>query len=353
MEHRCTRVVCGVAAGLVLTVSTMVAAMSPVGARTSIQVEPATASSPTDLEARRIVRQYSVANEKNNDTLDIEGQGAVETAPLQLIDDATFREARGRGDSSLHERSTTDQIRVYVPDLTTYPLQFLASERVSSGDGHFRQLLVFVKASESDPWRVSMAAQASGDTSFPKVLRTRDGDAAPLDVDHAAALVAPPESLAPALADRWAREAGEERAPDKVFADGSFTTGTVDRLVSELAQLGINALVDFQFAAGAYPVVAYRTGDGGALVLFAVDVQETITPDVDDESLVQPRSRERFTGLVVPGRYAEVGFDRIAIVAAKVPTQGSDARVEVVGVYDGFTAATATALGATAPVGLR
>jgi hypothetical protein len=315
------------------------------------QTAPATASSPTDVEARRIVREYSAANQRNNDTLGIEGQAAVEAAPLQLIDDATFREVRGRGDTSLHERAETDQIRVYVPDLTTYPLQFLATERVSSGGDAFRQLLVFGKASEADPWRVSMAAQAPASPVLPKPLVDREGDAVVLDADHSSDLVAAPESLASALADRWAREAGEERAPDKVFGDGTFTTGAVDRLVNELAQQGIDALADFGFDAAPYPVVSYRTADGGALCFFVVGVHETVHPNVQGEALVQPRSRERFTGLIVPGQYQEVGYERLALVAAKVParTNGSQAanHVQVVGLYDGVTDATATAVGVT------
>ncbi len=324
------------------------------GVATSIaaaQTAPTTASSPTDIEARRIVREYSVANQRNNDTLDVEGQDAVEGGPLQLIDDATFREVRGRGDRSLHERAKTEQIRVYVPDLTTYPLQFLATERVSSGGDDFRQVLVFGKASEADPWRVSMAAQASASPVLPKPLVDREGDAVVLDADHASELVAAPESLASALADRWAREAGEERAPDKVFREGTFTTGAVDRLVNELARRGIDALADFGFDAAPYPVVAYRTADGGALCFFVVGVHETVHPKPGDEALTQPRSRERFTGLIVPGKYQEVGYERLALVTAKVPSRTGGARgahrVRVVGFYDGVTAASATAEGAT------
>jgi hypothetical protein len=250
----------------------------------------------------------------------------------------------------LHERTTTDQIRVYVPDLAAYPLQFLATERVASGGDHFRQFLVFVKASDTEPWRVAIAAQAPADPVLPKPLVDRNGDAVLLDADHAAALVAAPEALAPALADRWAREAGEERAPDRVFSDGDFTTGAVDRLVNELANQGIDALVDFEFAAAPFPIVSYRAADGGALCFFTVAVHESIHPNADGEALVQPRSRERFTGLVVPGTYRTVDYDRLALVAAAVPPGGDGSagrgRVDIVGFYDGVTGAAAVPVGA-------
>jgi hypothetical protein len=321
----------------------------PAGAQTP----PLPIAAPTDAEARRVVASYNAANQRNNDTLDTEGQAAIESAPIQLVDDATFREVRGRGDTSLHERPSVDQVRVYVPVQSSSPLQFMATERVSANGGTFRQVLVFVKASESEPWRVSMAAQSSARPGLPKPLRTRDGAAALLDADHAATLLATPETLSQSLADLWAREAGEERAPGKVFAAGPLTTGGVDRLVNELSQLGINALVDFEFEAAQYPVIAYRAAGGGAVCLFTVSIRETIRPGVGDDRLVQPRSRETFTGLVVPGDYREVRFDRLAIAAVTIPERGGDARVEVVGFYDGAIAATGVPAEAAAVVGVQ
>lgn len=338
-----------VPAAAVVVMTVAVVAVPRVGAQTP----PLPTAAPTNAEARRVVASYNAANQRNNDTLDIEGQAAIESAPIELIDDATFREVRGRGDTSLHERFAVDQVRVYVPAPSSSPLQFMATERVSTDGGSFRQVLVFAKTSESDPWRVSMAAQSNARPGLPKPLRTRDGAATQLDADHAATLLATPETLPQSLADLWAREAGEERAPGKVFAAGPLTTGGVDRLVNELSQRGINALVDFEFDAAPYPVIAYRTADGGALCLFTVSVHETIRPGVDEDRLVQPRSRETFTGLVVPGDYGEVRFDRLAVAAVKIPERGADARVEVVGFYDGAIAATADAAGTAAAVGVQ
>ena len=345
----------GSVVAMVVAMAIGVVVVAPAGAQTP----PLPTVAPTNAEARQVVASYNAANQGNNDTLDTEGQAAIESAPIELIDDATFRDVRGRGDTSLHERFSVDQVRVYVPGQSGYPLQFMATERVSADGGSFRQVFVFVKASESDPWRVSMAAQSSAAPGLPKPVRTRDGAATLLDADHAATLLAIPETLPQSLADLWAREAGEERAPARVFAEGPLTTGGVDRLVNELAQLGISALVDFEFDAAPYPVIAYRTAGGGAVCLFTVSVHETIhpsgdgNPGVGDDRLVQPRSRQTFTGLVVPGDYREVRFDRLAIVAVKIPERGPDARVEVVGFYDGAIAATAEAAGTAAAVGVQ
>src|SRR5688572_8766830 len=63
----------------------------------------------TPKQARRILEDYERVNARNNDTLDIERQATVETAPIQAIDDANFREFQGRGETSLGERTKIDQ----------------------------------------------------------------------------------------------------------------------------------------------------------------------------------------------------------------------------------------------------
>ena len=54
---------------------------------------------------------------------------------------------------------------------------------------------------------------------------------------------------------------------------------------------------------------------------------------------MQPDSREVFGGLVPPGQYGAVRYDRISILAATVPPKGKKARAAIIGIYDGITAA--------------
>jgi hypothetical protein len=117
----------------------------------------------------------------------------------------------------------------------------------------------------------------------------------------------------------------------------------IDGFVSRLAAMGLTAEVDFQFApADEYPVVAYRTEDGGALTLFAVSTRELLRPIDGERALEQPASRGPFGGLVLPGRYASVVYHRIALVLASVPPDGRSARAEVLGLYDGTVSADVT-----------
>jgi hypothetical protein len=290
-------------------------------------------------DAQRVVADYNAANTKNNAALDLAGQAAVETGPVRTIDDAAFRELRGRGASSLGGGFTIDKVRVWVPVQHSYPLQFLAVEQATDNGVKFRQLLTFTKASEGDAWKLSMAAQLV-DANAPKLLADRDQRVQLLDADHASSLKVQPKALDGALANVWARAAGLERAPQPSFAGGQLTGSITDYFVNELSQTGINARVDFGFRASGQPVVGYRTADGGALCLFVVAVSATLKP-VASDPFTQPASRTPFGGLVPPGQYIQIGYERLAIVAAVVPKQTSKAKVHVIAIYDGPVSATA------------
>lgn len=301
----------------------------------SVEAEPSISAH----DAMGVVAAYNAANTKNNAALDLAGQAAIETGPVRTIDDAAFRESRGRGDASLGDSFTINKVRVWVPVQSSYPLQFLALETATDNGVKFRQLLTFTKASEGDAWKLSMAAQLVG-ANVPKLLADRDDRVALLDADHAASLKVQPKALDGAVANVWARAAGLERAPQPNFATGQLTSSITDYFVNELSQTGINARVDFDFRGAGQPVVGYRTAAGGALCLFAVSVSATLRP-VASDPFTQPLSRAPFGGLVAPGQYTQVQYQRLAIVAAVVPNQDTKAKVHVIAIYDGPVSATA------------
>jgi hypothetical protein len=236
---------------------------------------------------------------------------------------------------------------VLVPEQSGYPLQFLAAETVGAGDGATRQLLLFQRPTEGDAWKVSMAALlVTGE--FPKLPKTRDGFVRLLDADHAGDLKIQPDALAPALADEWARAAGEERAKDLGFEPGPLTNGIVDNFIANLYDQGIRGNVEFEFEpVSELPVVGYRSAGDAALCFFVLRVREVITP-LDSDGLVQPESREVFGGLVAPGQYGEVHYERLAVVAAIVPPKTAKGdHTDVIGIYDGDVSASGVAPGAS------
>lgn len=287
------------------------------------------------------LRAYEHENARNNAGLGVEGQGAVELPPIKLIDDATFRELRNRH-QSLGPQGRVIERRVVVPRQTAYPLQFIAAERIRFDGGEAAsQLLLFDRATANDDWKVSSAAQLGADTVPPFVVDAA-GYAAPLDADHAAALKLAPEAVVAALADVWTRSDAGAPITSELFESGPLTTGAVSRLVDELAFTGIEGEVDFGFEPAPYPVVTYRLERGRALVMFALAIHETIRPADSGERLVQPKSRATFGGLVVPGRYSTVGYERLALLTAVVPRAGAPTRVRIVGSYSGLVSASTT-----------
>jgi hypothetical protein len=326
---------------LPLLIAGVVAAPTP----GSAQVLP-----PTQTAAEKIVDDYIQANTRNNASLDLAGQDAIEDAPIKTIDDALFQEFRGRGQTTLGEENVTiDDVKVFVPDQSSYPLTFFALQRSTSPaqQGPTRQYLIFVKANELSPWKVSMAAQLLGDVAAPKLERDADGFVSSLTGKAASSLAVKPDSLSRQLAKLW-KQSTRGVATSNVFSPGPLTTDAAAVFVGALEQLPLGqAQVDFSFAPAENRATCLATTNGGALCFFVVTFQETLKPT--SGTFVQPDTREPLTGHIAPGEYGQVRFDRTAILAAAVPKRGKLARVDVIGLYEGIVRAEAKTAAQTSP----
>ncbi|MSO78117.1 MAG: hypothetical protein EXQ79_00740 [Acidimicrobiia bacterium] len=303
---------------------------------------------PTQSAAERVVDEYNSANDVNNAHLDIEGQAAIEGAPIKTIDDVAFHEAFGRGDTSLGSSADIDNISVFVPDQSSYPLTFLAFERFTSSDtGNVNeQFLVFAKASSDAPWKVTHAASLLPDVSVPDVATDQDGLATIVKGKGASRLQVNPTKLSPKLAKLWQNSA--DGVPiAKPFEPGLLTTDAAAVFLGELEQLPINeSNVDFQFRSTETQPLCFASADQAALCFFVINYRATLDPV--SGVYEQDDSRETLTGLVVPGVYGGVIFDRTAIVLASVPRRSKLARVDVIGLYNGLVAAEGTPQGVDA-----
>lgn len=305
---------------------------------------------PTQSAAEKIVNDYIQANTRNNASLDLAGQDAVEDAPIKTIDDAVFQEFFGRGKTTLGEENVTiNDVKVFVPDQSSYPLTFVALQSSTSPtqQGPTRQYLIFVKANEASPWRVSMAAQLLGDVAAPKLKVDGDGFVRLLTGSAASSLAVKPDSLSPQLAKLW-KQSTNGIATSKLFSPGPLTTDVAAVLVGALQQLPLGeARVAFDFARAENRATCLATTKGGALCFFVVTFQETLEPT--NGTFVQPDTREPLTGHVAPGEYGQVRFDRTAILAAAVPKRGKLTRVDVIGIYEGIVRAEAKTAAQTTP----
>ena len=305
---------------------------------------------PTTTAAERIVDDYNAKNTLNNATLSIEGQAAIETPPIKTIDDAVFREHMGRGETTLGDPFTVDEVEVFVPDQSSYPLVFLALETLTSPellDESTTQLLVFTQSGADEPWKVTLAASLLPDVETPRVATDEHGLATLVTGKDAASLQVHPRKLATKLARLWQRSAGGA-AISKPFAPGLLTTQAVALFLGELEQLPVNeASVDFTFEPSESQPLCVAAPGSGALCFFVVSYRAVLDPV--SGVFVQPPTREALTGLVVPGEYGSVTFDRIAIVLAEVPERSGLGRVDVIGVYNGLISAETSPRGVGAP----
>jgi hypothetical protein len=288
---------------------------------------PATAqdANVTRAEAERTARDF------------VEGQASIEDPPVRSIDDATFREFRGRGETTLGQDTRIEDRSVYVPQQSGFPKVFLAVERaVTNGSAAGRQLLLFVKAAEGAPWKITMAAGLTG--RFPKLRTDSDGFTRLINGDTASRLALSKDTLASKLAKLW--DSG--KSTSKTFAPGPLTTGALDTFIQDLSSRGITASVNFKFAKTDDAPVCFEIKARGALCLSVISMKQRLKPTKGSGAFVQPQSREPLTGLIVPGEYDEIRYDNLAIVAANIPAKGKG-RVTVIGSYTGMTNAEADA----------
>ena len=304
---------------------------------------------PTQAAAERIVDDYNAANDANNASLDIEGQAAIEGVPIKTIDDVAYHEAFGRGETNLGGPADVDNISVFVPDQSSYPLTFLAFERFTSSDsGNVNeQFLMFAKASSDAPWKVTHAASLLPGASVPDVSTDQDGLATLVKGNRASKLQVNPTTLSPKLANLW--QSSADGVPvAKPFEPGLLTTDAASIFLGELEQLPINeSRVDFEFRSTETQPLCFASAGQGALCFFVINYRATLDPV--SGVYVQDDSRETLTGLVVPGEYGGVIFDRTAIVLAAVPKRAKLARVDVIGLYNGLVSAEGTPKGIDAP----
>jgi len=302
---------------------------------------------PTETAAERIVDDYNDRNTLNNATLDIEGQAAIEAPPIKTIDDATFREYLGRGQTTLDDPFTVDEVEVFVPEQDSYPLVFVAFEEISAPDQEpVQQLLVFSQASADDGWKVTHAASFLPDADVPEVARDRNGLARIVEGSDSS-LQVKPTKLGPKLARLWRRVA-DGAAISKPFEPGLLTTESIAVFLSELELLPINeANVELTFEPAESQPLCFAAEDDGALCFFVM----SYTARLDPVSGVfeQPATREPLTGLVPPGEFGSVTFVRSAIVLAAVPKRARLGRVDLVGFYNGLISAETSPRGVDAP----
>jgi hypothetical protein len=219
------------------------------------ETEPAKRAATT-AQALSAVARYAVVRADSARNADVGRLADVEAGSLLRIEGTGYRVARVLG-STPGAAAVAEPSTVWSGTFAEYPLWFAAVTR--SQAEQTQVVLVFVRASSTDPWRVVMAPRLAADTELPDVRVDDSGAAAAVTPDEAAALSGTPTTLA----RRYAEVLTDTRSPyADLFEQDSFITQ-----MRQLVQAQPRDHVAFRQTWTAQPIkYALRLADGGLLM---------------------------------------------------------------------------------------
>ena len=302
---------------------------------------PTTTSRPPPLitldQARQFIDKDRAVNQQANAALDTALQDSHEVDAARALDDYQYAALRARGEKFEGAAKYNAHTPV-VPYQMSYPAQFLdfAEGTSSSGDA-FKDIGLYIQASESDSPKLAAYTYPLTDTPFPATALDSSGYAqlvtdsstVKFDVDslaaaHAAYLNGNVAADQPGTSDTFDSEAIQMRAKE------------YQEEVADLKSKDIN--VAFTFDAGPYQSTAYRMGDGGALVFYTVHLQHILTSALPGGTV----DYDEPIATLAPGSYRQVVYDGLIVVTAIDPPGAATVPVKFVASVAGVTKVTGT-----------
>jgi hypothetical protein len=196
-----------------------------------------------------------------------------------------------------------------LPEPADYPRFFLADVNraltfrgLSAGKGatssvggvqmpvNGRVLMVFEQSAAAGPWQLASVAQFTAGATVPRLATDTDGDIPQVPLTSTDVLAQPYATgpLQAAVVDE-----GPASAAAKAVAAGPLTTGLY-QAVRDPAASGLEVpagdVYQWSMEGTPYPAFALRTADGGALVLYAMYLNSTVSIPgyVDNADPLQP-----------------------------------------------------------------
>lgn len=317
----------------------------------------AVSSDPVILpgDTRPIIEDLQAKIDEANATLDVALQDSIEASPARDIDDAFFKGFKAKGQTSAGStRRRLADAQVYVPRQTDYPARFFAFVKLANADDpaapQISRLRVYEKSAADEPWKLALYVTVPRDFVLPEIRVDADGFAETVAGENGDGLKVAPSRLPAEFADYLSRFA--EGTDSDLFAPGRFSSEASQAFkasVEKDAQATITTTV--QVTPGGYPVQAFRTADGGAVVLFTENVNYSYAPAPG--KVLNPISGSE--GLLEPGEYASLQRNVVNMVAAVVPPADAEGLVQMVGTtggtvsFDGEPAAPPSPTGSPTP----
>jgi hypothetical protein len=225
----------------------------------------------------------------------------------------------------------------YVPALTGYPLWFMvAVPRAAVVNGQpgaaVNTIMVFERHGKDLPWRLDGLAKL--DRPLPAIARDKDGYA--IDVSTAEPdLLLRPDVLGATQAA--VVDEGPANPAAAVVGSGPLTTGLYSTQNAQASAATARGLIYLWLLQGSdFPQFELRTADGGALVLYSMDLNITIShPGVVSGSPIPVPAG--FVPLL--GAPTEIGYHQVQAewtfeyAAVDPPSTAQNAKVQIIGAY--------------------
>jgi hypothetical protein len=232
------------------------------------------------------------------------------------------------------------QVTAYVPRQRGFPAEFIALIETVQVDesGHPNNAPDssydhFVQPAAHAPWKVDFTTAGVNPSRRLKFALDRDGYATALPVD-ASGFVLPPNQVGAALATYLDTgvKSGTGTGP---FAPGPMTTGSVQVQREHDSYMTGQGYIEATELKVLPYLHAYRSTDGGAIVLFALRAYDRATTP-PDHCIIQPSqpAQRQWGGLVPPGTFSAVFIENLLQLAATDPPAGAGGSVDVVDVDD-------------------
>ncbi len=223
--------------------------------------------------ARQVLRAFLTTD-------DVARAAGAESLELSLVSEAQLPLTASAYEQAGYTGTPAPRYRygaaaVYVPQMTSFPLWFVAvAPRIPARGGPARTaIMVFSRPAATDSWQLSMSTLLQPGTAAPRLALDATGHATALATFDHKLLVSPNSvgAVQAALADD-----GPRAAVSTLMAAGPYTTGVHDQIVTAKRAVTRQGLrYDSVLQGSSFPLYALATSDGGALVLYSL-VRSTV-----------------------------------------------------------------------------
>ncbi|MEC4017816.1 hypothetical protein [Streptomyces sp. H27-D2] len=291
--------------------------------------------SVTKPEARRVLTEFTKANNAASRAHDPNLIAATETGPYGAIDQGRLKSAHALspgGNPNYAPLELTDA-RFAIPRQAGWPKFFVADTDSNRDVDKYRWLLVFRKDSADAPWKAAYLSLLSNE-EMPDFATDSEGYAEPVPLGRKSDLAIAPNALSRAYASYLQDGEGG------LFADGQQTSQERLRRAKLANRPGSsNQYIDLPARGDTFAPVALRTADGGALAFFSATHHQRHTAARGLKLRVKPEVEAMMTGTAKQS----VTFIRVSDAAVTIPPRsggaGGAGQVVFLNRLEGITAA--------------